>query len=69
MTECRNAPSRLAGVVVRLVHDRRGAVAIEYGLLVAMIAVALVGIVSMSGVVDQQNGNFDILSDAMSPGP
>jgi Flp pilus assembly pilin Flp len=67
MTDCRTVLSHIAGTIARLTHDRRGAVAIEYGLLVAMIAVALVGIVSMSGVVDHQTDNYNLLSDAMSP--
>jgi Flp pilus assembly pilin Flp len=60
-------PTRIAGTIARLAVDRRGAVAIEYGLLAAMIAVALIGIVTMSGIADNQAATYDRLTDAMSP--
>jgi Flp pilus assembly pilin Flp len=67
MPDCRTIVTRLAMPVVQMMHDRRGAVALEYGLLVAMIAVALVGILTMSGVSDSQTDTYGRLSDAMSP--
>jgi Flp pilus assembly pilin Flp len=67
MEFCRSVPTRFIAVLARLSCDRRGAVAIEYGLLAAMIAVALIGIVSMSGIADNQSETYNRLSDAMKP--
>lgn len=54
----------------RLKTDRSGAVAIEYGFLAAMLAVALIGMASMSGVTDSTNENMGTLSEAItSSGP
>ncbi|MFC4295365.1 Flp family type IVb pilin [Novosphingobium tardum] len=38
----------------QLAHDRSGATAIEYGLIVALLAIAIVG--SLSAVADGNNG-------------
>ncbi len=48
----------------QLVRDRRGATAIEYGLIAALIAVA--AIVAMQGVGTSLNSTFTNVSTAMS---
>jgi pilus assembly protein Flp/PilA len=53
----------------RLLRDNRGATAIEYGLLVALIAVAIIG--ALQGVADENTGMWawvkrDVLG-AMNP--
>jgi pilus assembly protein Flp/PilA len=48
----------------RLVADRRGATAIEYGLIVALIAIAMVGGVSALG--GGSNGMWTNLSTTVS---
>ena len=61
-------PSETAGrsAVRAVLRDRRGAVAIEYGLLAAMIAIALVGMAAMTNVAQNQSQTYDTLSDSMS---
>ncbi|WP_075217241.1 Flp family type IVb pilin [Mongoliimonas terrestris] len=47
----RRTTPRYPGRIGRFAEDRRGAVAIEYGLLLAMIVVALVGLASLGSAV------------------
>lgn len=68
MPECRPDTRRAARrFATALVRDRSGATAIEYGLIAAMIGIALVGILMMAGVAEHQSAVYDILSDAMTP--
>lgn len=50
----------------QMLRDRRGATAIEYGLIAALIAVAAVG--AMSGLGDQISKTFNNSSTTMSKG-
>jgi Flp pilus assembly pilin Flp len=59
MMTTRSCPVAQSQPVISLLHDTRGAVAIEYGLLVAMIAIALIG---MSNFADTQSAMFDYIS-------
>jgi len=49
----------------RFACDRRGAVAVEYGALLLMIVVALIGLSTLSGIADKENETFDSISDAL----
>ena len=51
----------------RLLGDQRGATAIEYGLLVALIA--LTAIVAIRGLGSQVSGPFTTASSAMNSSP
>ena len=48
----------------RLVRDRRGATAIEYGLMAGLIALALVGVVAACG--DAMGLKFEFLGATMN---
>ncbi len=48
----------------KIFSDKKGATAIEYGLIAALIAVA--AIAAMSGIGDQLNNTFNEVSSAMS---
>ncbi len=48
----------------RLLRDRSGATAIEYGLLAALISVALIA--GLTNVTDALNGIFTTLNDLIS---
>jgi pilus assembly protein Flp/PilA len=48
----------------RFWRDESGATAIEYGLMVALIALAIVG--SISAFSDKMNSSLDKVSDAIS---
>jgi len=48
MIRARNLKSRLCGATSRLFRDRRGATAVEYALIIALIVVAMIG--SLQGV-------------------
>jgi pilus assembly protein Flp/PilA len=50
----------------RLIRDRKGATAIEYGLIAALIAVA--AIAAMQGLGSSLNTTFTNVSTAMSGG-
>ena len=45
----------------RLLRDNRGATAIEYGLIVALIVIAI--IVSVQGVANETNGLWAVVSE------
>ncbi|TDP80939.1 Flp family type IVb pilin [Oharaeibacter diazotrophicus] len=49
----------------RFAGDRRGAVAVEYGALLLMIVVALLGLSTLSSVSDKENDTFNTISDAL----
>ena len=51
-------------LIRRLIRDQRGATAIEYGLLVALIA--LTAVVAIRGLGSQVRGPFTTASSAMS---
>lgn len=48
---------------VRVMNDSKGATAIEYGLIAALIAVAAIG--AMRGVGSKLNTTFDNVSNAL----
>lgn len=55
-------PSKLLN---RYRRDQSGATAIEYGLLAAMIAIFLVGLMSMGGAVDAMYESLMAIVDAI----
>ena len=50
----------------RLAHDRNGATAIEYAVIAAMLAISLIGALSLFG--DQIVGNFQNVESRMPQG-
>ncbi|WP_343613211.1 Flp family type IVb pilin [Novosphingobium sp.] len=60
------SPATLKALLKRLVRDRTGATAIEYGLIAALIAVA--AITAMKGLGNQLKSTFNSTSSAMSAG-
>ena len=53
--------------VIKFLKDKSGATAIEYGLIAALIAVAVIGGVSALG--EQANGTFEDVAGAMEARP
>lgn len=53
-------------IIRKISSDKKGATAIEYGLIAALIAVAAVG--AMSGLGDQISKTFNNSSTTMSKG-
>jgi pilus assembly protein Flp/PilA len=49
--------------IMRLITDDRGATAIEYGLVVALIALAVIG--SVNVVADETIGMWNFISDTL----
>lgn len=49
--------------IAKLVRDRRGATAIEYGLIAALIAVAAIG--AMQGIGTKLNSTFNNVSSQL----
>ncbi|MCM5556412.1 Flp family type IVb pilin [Pleomorphomonas sp. JP5] len=49
-----------------LLRDTEGATAIEYGILLMMIGLALIGILTMTDVSGSFSNTFEYLSDKMS---
>lgn len=49
---------------VKLINDSRGATAIEYGLIAALIAVAAIG--AMRGIGDQLGSTFNNVSSELA---
>lgn len=56
--------TRMSGLVKRLLCDENGATAIEYGLIVALIAVAIMATVSMIG--GQIQTTFEVVIDKLA---
>jgi Flp pilus assembly pilin Flp len=54
----------IRGLIARLLKDTDGATAIEYGLIVSLIAIFLMG--SFSLLADNLNGIFDFFSTFFS---
>lgn len=54
----------MSGLVKRLLCDENGATAIEYGLIVALIAVAIMATVSMIG--GQIQTTFEVVIDKLA---
>ena len=48
----------------RLLDDSRGATAVEYGLIVALLVIAI--IVSMQGVANQNNGLWAVVTNKIT---
>ena len=59
------AIDRLLTTARRFVACRRGADAIEYGILAMMIAIALVGMSSLTGIAEKQSTAYNNISDAL----
>jgi Flp pilus assembly pilin Flp len=59
------AVARLKRIGQRFSRDDRGAVAVEYGVLMVMILAAILGIGSLSGVANKQGATFNQISDVM----
>lgn len=57
------ATNRLSTTATRLLRDRRGVTAIEYGLIAALIAVAIIGILTAIG--NQLKNTFDSVNSAL----
>lgn len=49
----------------RFQRDPSGAVAIEYGILMLMVAIALVGILTLDGVSGKLRDTFNAISDQL----
>lgn len=47
-----------------LAHDRRGATAVEYGLIVAMIVLAMIA--ALQGVANANSNMWNVVSDKVS---
>ena len=56
----------LAAALRRFVSDDRGATAIEYGLIAAMIGVVIISIAGTGGAVDALYATFIGAADAMA---
>jgi pilus assembly protein Flp/PilA len=54
--------------VARFLADERGATAIEYGLICAMIAVVVIGIASTGGALDLLYQKMTAIVDALAGG-
>jgi Flp pilus assembly pilin Flp len=66
MQDTETSRTRFAVGARRLGRDRRGAVAVEYGLLAGMIVIALIGMSSLSNVADSQNNSMNAISTALN---
>ena len=51
-------------LIRRLLKDRRGATAIEYGLIGALISIAIIG--GLQAFADEGTGVFNVAMDAVS---
>ncbi|WP_432430981.1 Flp family type IVb pilin [Sphingomonas olei] len=64
-----SAIKRALAAALRLAADQRGATAVEYGLIVALVVIAMIA--SLAGVADETismwNHVSDSVSDAVSP--
>ncbi|MCM5554194.1 Flp family type IVb pilin [Pleomorphomonas sp. NRK KF1] len=49
-----------------LLRDTEGATAIEYGILLMMVGLALIGMMSMTDVSNQMSNTFEYLAGKMS---
>lgn len=54
----------MAGIFRRLLRDTRGATAVEYGLIVALIVIAIIG--ALQGVADKNTGMWAKVSDKIT---
>jgi pilus assembly protein Flp/PilA len=55
---------RAVKIIQRLLRDDRGATAIEYGLIVALICIAMMG--ALSGVANENTGLWAKVRDRVS---
>ena len=59
--------SKFARYLMRMFHDERGQTLVEYGLILALIAmIALAGLTVMGGDVDGLYGVLDAVADALA---
>ena len=65
MAEKRPKP-RLCRLGVFL-RDRRGATAVEYGILIMMVGLALLGMVSLTDVTNSINDTFTYIASMLTP--
>ena len=56
----------LRGLAERFAGDRGGATAIEYGILMMMVGIALVGMMTLGGVSGKMNTTFLAISNQMN---
>lgn len=50
--------------ILRFIKDKKGATAIEYGLIVALIAIGVIG--GMNFMADRTTGMWDYVSNTLS---
>lgn len=65
MTTTGPGTGALRRTIRRFAGDRRGAVAVEYGMLLLMIVIALVGLSTLTSVSESENATFNTISDAL----
>ena len=61
-----NTYVRMSSAVAAVREEERGATAVEYGLIVALIAAVIIGIVTLLG--DSVRGNFQDVENQMPAG-
>ena len=55
---------RVRHILLRILRDNRGATAIEYGLIVALIVIAIIG--AMEGVANENTGLWAVVTDKVT---
>ena len=54
---------RLAAAISRYARDERGGTAIEYGLIIGLMVIAILG--AMNSVADANNDQYELITDSM----
>ncbi len=55
----------LSALLSRFRRDGEGATALEYGILMMMIGVALLGLSTLTNVANKENATFNAISDSL----
>jgi pilus assembly protein Flp/PilA len=55
--------SRLASAISCFARDERGGTAIEYGLIIGLMVIAILG--AMNSVADANNDQYELITDSM----
>ncbi len=55
---------RVSSILKRILRDIRGATAVEYGLIVALIVIAILG--ALRGVANENTGIWAIVTDRVT---
>ncbi len=55
--------SRLATAIGRYARDQRGGTAIEYGLIIGLMVIAILG--AMTSVADANDAQYEMITDSM----